>query len=78
MAPDCSSEKDVLRRCPTPPVEDNQLLEITGPYGRWQFYITIFLLIGNLFSAINALSGSFYAPNVDYWCARPAQYQVKI
>lgn len=58
-------------------VKENPLVEITGEFGRWQLLITVFLFISNCFSAINALSGAFYAPNLDYWCVRPAQYQVR-
>ncbi len=43
--------------------------DVVGEWGLWQRNITYFSLSISLFSALNNLSVSFYAPNIQYWCA---------
>ncbi|CAG2183164.1 unnamed protein product, partial [Oppiella nova] len=43
--------------------------DVVGEWGLWQLNITSFSISISLFSALNNLSVSFYAPNVKYWCS---------
>ncbi|CAG2119725.1 unnamed protein product, partial [Medioppia subpectinata] len=43
--------------------------DVVGEWGLWQFNITFFSVSISLFSALNNLSVSFYAPTVKHWCA---------
>jgi OCT family organic cation transporter-like MFS transporter 4/5 len=47
--------------------------DITGDWGPWQRNIFLFLFFGAMFSAFHGLGLSFYAPDIDYWCADDAK-----
>ncbi|XP_054158733.1 organic cation transporter protein-like [Oppia nitens] len=42
--------------------------DLVGDWGLWQLNIVMFSISISLFSALNNLSVSFYAPNIKYWC----------
>ncbi|XP_054158732.1 organic cation transporter protein-like [Oppia nitens] len=42
--------------------------DIVGEWGRWQLNIALFSISISLFSSLNNLAVTFYAPKVDYWC----------
>ena len=52
--------------------------DIVGEWGLWQKNITFFCVSISLFSALNNLSYSFYAPNITYHCADNTTNQVII
>lgn len=50
------------------------ITQLTGDWGRWQFFLMAILVHINIPAAWYNLGIVFMAPNVDYWCAEPLEY----
>ncbi len=46
-----------------------QILAITGPWGRWQLHFFLLFFYLQIFACWHSLQLAFIAPNLDFWCA---------
>lgn len=51
--------------------------DIYGRYGVWQKKLFAFAFFTSLLSSWNNLAMTFFAPDIDYWCAPPLHLQVE-
>ena len=50
------------------------VVQITGPWGRWQLkYVIIFLVVDAIIAWQNLML-TFQAPNVDFWCDQMQEF----
>ncbi|CAL1299082.1 unnamed protein product [Larinioides sclopetarius] len=57
---------------------EEDLMDLVGGDGPWQRWIFLVILLCPIPDASHNMSMSFFAPNIDYWCARPADINISV
>ncbi|CAL1299090.1 unnamed protein product [Larinioides sclopetarius] len=56
----------------------DDLMDLVGGNGSWQKWIFLVILLCTVSDANQNMSMSFYAPNIDHWCARPSDINISV
>ncbi|GBM57807.1 Organic cation transporter protein [Araneus ventricosus] len=58
--------------------KEEDLMDLVGGDGPWQRWLFLVILLCPIPDASHNMSMSFFAPNIDYWCAQPPNINISI
>ncbi|GFW33449.1 hypothetical protein TNCV_2796161 [Trichonephila clavipes] len=58
--------------------EKEDLMNLVGGDGPWQRWIFVVVVLCSIPDGCHNMAMSFYAPNIDHWCARPTDLNVSV
>ncbi|GFR14420.1 uncharacterized protein TNCT_530681 [Trichonephila clavata] len=58
--------------------EKEDLMNLVGGDGPWQRWIFVVVVLCSIPDGCHNMAMSFYAPNIDHWCARPTDLNLSV